>query len=280
MNQRKRRKNASLVCGAFAVVIMSSLLAFDIVGLGPSAHAGVRASLPFLDDKEFFEDEEFEGRELLRDKDRIIREAASRDDVWIPDRAIPSVPVTPKHTPTRKPRPTATATPTKKPAKTPRWKQWKHRKHHRPSTRPMPVPSPTRPGTPAPTDRATGLEREVWRLINAARTERGCAALRYDSRIARAARLHSQDMARNGYFEHDSLDGRSPWDRMRAQGYDAPGAENIAAGQRTPQAAVRAWMSSSGHRANILDCDLKATGVGVAFGGRYGIYWTQDFGRE
>ncbi len=242
------------------ILLAASLFAFDIVGLGSSAQAGLRFSLPFLGDG---------------DEERIIEEADDRDGAWIPSEAIPSVPVTRPSPPTWK-TPWAAATPTRKPAPTPRWK------HHKPSTRPAPVESPDRPSTSAPaqSDRATEFERQVWQLVNAERTKHGCAALRYDSRIARAARLHSQDMAEHGYFEHDSRDGRSPWDRMRAQGYDAPGAENIAAGQRTPQEAVESWMNSSGHRANILDCDLKATGVGVAFGGDYGIYWTQDFGRE
>jgi uncharacterized protein YkwD len=39
-------------------------------------------------------------------------------------------------------------------------------------------------------------------------------------------------------------------------------------------------MNSSGHRANILNCSNVALGVGVATGGPYGIYWTQDFGRR
>ena len=37
-------------------------------------------------------------------------------------------------------------------------------------------------------------------------------------------------------------------------------------------------MNSAGHRANILNCAFKHLGVGVAKGGAYGIYWTQDFG--
>ncbi len=51
----------------------------------------------------------------------------------------------------------------------------------------------------------------------------------------------------------------------------------IAAGQRTPQDVVAAWMGSSGHRANILNCALTQIGVGHATGGSYGHYWTQNF---
>ena len=43
---------------------------------------------------------------------------------------------------------------------------------------------------------------------------------------------------------------------------------------------MTAWMNSSGHRANILNCSNVALGVGIGTGGPYGIYWTQDFGRR
>lgn len=119
---------------------------------------------------------------------------------------------------------------------------------------------------------------EVLRLVNVERARAGCAAVHVDARLATAARLHSEDMARQNYFSHTSLDGRTPWDRIRAQGYAYGSAENIAAGYATPAAVMTGWMNSPGHKANILNCANKALGVGVGRGGRYGIYWTQDFG--
>ena len=50
--------------------------------------------------------------------------------------------------------------------------------------------------------------------------------------------------------------------------------ENIAYGQRTPQAVVNTWMSSSGHRANILNASYTQIGVGYVADGNY---WTQMF---
>ena len=86
-------------------------------------------------------------------------------------------------------------------------------------------------------------------------------------------------MRTKNYFSHTSKDGRSPWDPHPAQGYHYGSAENIAAGQRTAAAVVSAWMNSTGHRKNILNCSNKAVGVGVSRGsGTYYIYWTQDFG--
>lgn len=120
---------------------------------------------------------------------------------------------------------------------------------------------------------------EVVTRVNAARKSVGCAPLRTSPALQKAAVLHSVDMRTKNYFSHTSQDGRSPFDRMRAQGYVWGSAENIAAGQRSAAAVVSAWMNSPGHRANILNCRNKAIGVGVSQGsGTYGIYWTQNFG--
>ena len=96
---------------------------------------------------------------------------------------------------------------------------------------------------------------------------------------ASTAAGHAQDMATNNYFSHTSKDGRSFVDRIKAQGYPVPRSENIAAGQPTVTTVMDAWMASSGHRANILDCSAVAMGAASATGGSYGIYWVQDFGR-
>ncbi|TQM78876.1 uncharacterized protein YkwD [Saccharothrix saharensis] len=139
-------------------------------------------------------------------------------------------------------------------------------------------PAPT-PAAATPTRTEAELaEAKVLELTNAERAANGCPALAADDRLAAAARAHSADMAANNYFDHVSQDGRSFVDRVKAAGYPAPGAENIAAGQRTAEAVVKGWMDSPGHRANILNCKLKALGVGMARGGSYGIYWTQNFG--
>lgn len=132
-----------------------------------------------------------------------------------------------------------------------------------------------------PAQAVTGvqLEKDVVRLINVERKKVGCSALRIEPKLTRAASLHSYDMRLKNYFSHTSKDGRSPWTRIRAQGYNYGSAENIAAGQRTAAAVVSAWMKSTGHRKNILNCTNKAVGVGVSRGsGTYWIYWTQDFG--
>ncbi|GLW96290.1 CAP domain-containing protein [Microtetraspora sp. NBRC 16547] len=123
----------------------------------------------------------------------------------------------------------------------------------------------------------SALESEVVRLANAERLRRGCAPMRVDKRLVRSARLHSREMAASNVFEHASPNGRSPWERMDAAGYRDGGAENIARGYQTAREAIQGWMASSGHRRNILNCSLVATGVGVDMGPG-GPWWTQDFG--
>jgi uncharacterized protein YkwD len=124
----------------------------------------------------------------------------------------------------------------------------------------------------------SAVELKVLNLTNAQRAQYGCRALRADTRLANAAGAHSKDMAVHHYFAHNSQDGTTPWTRIQQAGYADPGAENIAAGYPTPQAVMTAWMNSPGHRANILNCGLKALGVGVYYGGSISPYWTQDFG--
>jgi uncharacterized protein YkwD len=141
------------------------------------------------------------------------------------------------------------------------------------------------PAAAAPLDRSTyttaeSPQAEVLRLVNLARAGAGCGPVRPEIRLARAATLHSRDMARRDYFSHTSLDGRTPWNRIGAQGYTQGSAENIAAGQVTPAEVMTAWLNSPGHRANILNCTNRSLGVGIGRGGTYGIYWTQNFGRS
>jgi uncharacterized protein YkwD len=122
------------------------------------------------------------------------------------------------------------------------------------------------------------MEKQVVELVNKRRAEVGCGRLRVDYRLARTSVFHSRDMAKNDYFSHTGEDGSSPWDRAKRQGYTQPSGENLAAGHQTAAEVVQGWMDSAGHRKNIVNCDHKAVGVGLARGGSYGMYWTQMFG--
>ncbi|WP_433048871.1 CAP domain-containing protein [Dactylosporangium sp. CS-033363] len=126
----------------------------------------------------------------------------------------------------------------------------------------------------------SAYEAQVLAITNAERAKAGCAPLAFNAKLRAAAYKHSADMAANNYFSHDSQDGTSFATRISNEGYRWSGAaENIAKGQRTPEEVMNAWMNSSGHRANILNCKLKDLGVGLAYQGKTAI-WTQDFGTQ
>jgi uncharacterized protein YkwD len=142
-----------------------------------------------------------------------------------------------------------------------------------PSTGPSSaVPSlPTAPGNPQ-------FENEVVALVNAERGRAHCQPVRNDERLRAAARAHSVDMATNNFVNHTGSDGSSPLDRMQRAGYGQGLSEDIARGGQRSQDVVRSWMHDKQDRANILDCDARAVGVGLAYRGRT-AYWTQNFGR-
>ena len=121
----------------------------------------------------------------------------------------------------------------------------------------------------------TQYEQEVIRLVNEIRAQNGLSALTYNWELSLVARYKSQDMVDNRYFSHTSPTYGTPFQMIRSFGlsYRSAG-ENIAYGQRTPQAVVNAWMNSSGHRANILSSSYTQIGVGYVANGHY---WTQMF---
>jgi uncharacterized protein YkwD len=131
---------------------------------------------------------------------------------------------------------------------------------------------------------ASSLSEQVIALVNAQRHTimgDGCPALAPNPVLEDAANRHAADMANRNYFAHNSLVGTTYTARMNQAGYNARlSAENLAAGQPSPEDVVRAWMESPLHRANILDCRFHETGVGYASSPRatFGSYWVQEFG--
>jgi uncharacterized protein YkwD len=136
------------------------------------------------------------------------------------------------------------------------------------------APEPT--ASPAPTA-AVGREDEVLALVNAARATTGCAPLVADAGLAGVARAHSEDMRDRDFFDHVNPDGLDPFERAEQAGQTDVQAENIAHGRSTAAAVMEDWMDSSEHRENILDCELRTLGVGIA-DGPGGPWWTQLLG--
>jgi len=135
----------------------------------------------------------------------------------------------------------------------------------------------------APTPASAGAAaqkaaRKVVNLTNAQRIRAGCPRVTISAALSRAARAHSREMAARRRMSHVGANGRDFVARARAQGYRYSMGENIAYGFRSPRGVVRAWTRSPGHRRNLLNCQARKIGVGVARSAKGVRYWTQVFG--
>lgn len=161
------------------------------------------------------------------------------------------------------------------------------------------------------TDKASAPEAEIVNkihdLVNSARAENGLKPLAWNERLAELARMHSEDMARNDYFDYADKRGKNPSERAAemniACGKDFGGeikvglAENIyfadsyaeeksTGGKQTYRAlsaeeiaasVVKGLMQPGGHRENILDPDYSSEGIGAALDKFGRVLVTQDF---
>ena len=105
------------------------------------------------------------------------------------------------------------------------------------------------------------IEQNIIDQTNAERAKHGLPALVMDSSLMRSARAHTTWMTRANTLQHTS----------------APVAENIAMGQRTTREAIRSWMNSPGHRANILNRSYRRIGVAAYTAPNGTAYWCQQF---
>lgn len=136
---------------------------------------------------------------------------------------------------------------------------------------------PEQPSAPAAVSEQAAAQAQVLKLVNDERAKVGCSPVAANSALRELAEDFSEAMAAQGFFDHIDPGGATPWDRAETAGISNLGGENIARGQADAQAVMDAWMDSSGHRANILNCDFQTLGVGVHFGSG-GPWWTQNFG--
>jgi len=126
-------------------------------------------------------------------------------------------------------------------------------------------------------------EAQLLEQLDLDRKTSGLPTLVRDPRLAKIARRHSREMAKQGEMAHFFRDTGSVIDRMLAAGVSPPPtviAENVSA-DRSAADAERGFMASPGHRSNILNRALTHVGVGVAVGreeaGAVSLYFTQVF---
>jgi len=147
---------------------------------------------------------------------------------------------------------------------------------------------------PPPPDNTTGETlASMLPVINAARGQaRDCGEgtlppqppLLWSDSLAEIAKLHSMDMAREGYFSHTSIDGTTMGERVFPYWNGSRVGENIAASSitRTDSFVVDLWLNSPGHCKLIMDPNFTHAGIAAGHdsdnGFTYHHFWTLDFG--
>jgi uncharacterized protein YkwD len=124
----------------------------------------------------------------------------------------------------------------------------------------------------------TGKRDWMEQLINQERQKNGLRALPSATALEKAAQDHACDNADQRRISHKGSDGSDLRTRFRRAGYRfRAGNENVGNYPATAH-MFEAWMSSSGHRANILDRNVTEIGVGVAMGDDNRLYWVTNGG--
>lgn len=139
---------------------------------------------------------------------------------------------------------------------------------------------PNNAGTPTGPDQGGA----VLSLVNAQRAANGCGPLASNPQLTAAAARHANDMLKSGVQGHTGSDGSTDKQRIDAAGYT--GATKWGeivywgtGGGGTPEAAVKWWMNSPGHRAIITDCAFTDVGFSApSAGGK--MTATGDFGKR
>ena len=120
------------------------------------------------------------------------------------------------------------------------------------------------------------MEEEVVRLVNEEREKHGLQPLQISEKLMKTAREKSDDMIKNNYASHTDPNGYNMAKELNV-------AENIHGVSSTPDSAVYNWLDSKqGHKENILNPNLKYTGVGIAFdkNSEFIYYWTQQLSSD
>lgn len=171
--------------------------------------------------------------------------------------------------------------------------------------RPALAPPPT--AAPLPEDPLTEIGTIAMSLVNDARAEHGLPPLETSAKLVQIATKHSGDMAKRGYFSHDSPGGETYLGRYQRAGFTCrrqvgltihQGGENIFQGHvianltiqnwriveveipnpaSQAEEAVEGWLASPGHRRNIMNRIWQQQGIGAAITDDGELYITQNF---
>ncbi len=132
------------------------------------------------------------------------------------------------------------------------------------------------------------FDLRILELVNIERTKRELDPLSIDNQLDQAANFHNDEMVRADMMSHQLPGEADLGERVSATGYSwTRVAENIAAGNTTPEAVVEGWMNSPGHKENILNPEFIHIGIGYEYApdennafDDYDVYWTQVFATD
>lgn len=124
--------------------------------------------------------------------------------------------------------------------------------------------------------------QKVLDQTNAERQKQGLSVLHYNAVLSQSATAKAEDMFANNYWAHNSPQGKTPWDFIKAAGYQySIAGENLARDFYDTETLMKAWMNSPTHRENILSPQYQEIGIGVVNGVLEGVKTTlvvQHFG--
>jgi uncharacterized protein YkwD len=124
-------------------------------------------------------------------------------------------------------------------------------------------------------DRATDVNL-MLAALNARRNATGLAPLQLDPSLCDVAYEHAADMAVRKYFDHNTPEGVTPFQRMdRAHVRYGYAGENMALDQSTRAAELALWQSPE-HRDNILQPHYAKVGI-AAVSSTDGLIFVEDF---
>ncbi len=121
---------------------------------------------------------------------------------------------------------------------------------------------------------------QVLQLVNLERAQIDLSPVIVSPALTKIAEDYACHLVEGGYFGHeDPKTGHGALERAVAAKYMfyAIG-ETLAAGHLTAADVMKAWMGSPPHRDVILDPTWREIGIAVRTGGKYSIYWVQEFG--
>ncbi len=114
--------------------------------------------------------------------------------------------------------------------------------------------------------------KAAFDIVNAKRLEAGLNALTWNTGLEQASAVRAVEAAQS--FSHTRPDGSDWWTVNSNLMYG----ENLAKGYASADSAVKAWLDSPTHKANIMDVEFVSGAIAIHINGNGQWYWAQEFG--